>query len=100
MGPQDIWTTELVSLTLYDPEASRACSFPIFIYSKATIHISVICSEFIYLKKKNIVRACSHVLQFFIQLVIQQLLGEISELSFVLRMTQEMAQLTFVLFQT
>lgn len=64
MGPQDIWTTELVSLTLYDPEASRACSFPIFIYSKATIHISVICSEFIYLKKKNIVRACSHVLQF------------------------------------
>lgn len=36
----------------------------------------------------------------FIQLVIKQLLGEISELSFVLRMTQKMAQLTFVLFQT
>ena len=64
LGPQDLWNTEQVNPTLYDPEASRACSFPIFIHSKATIQITVISSEFVYLKKKNRVRAHSYVLWF------------------------------------
>lgn len=82
LGPQDLWSTEPVDPTLDDPEASRAGSFPVFIHSEAPIQIAVFRGEIVYLKRKNTVRAHrAVVLSTHLQLLIKQLLNDISDLS-------------------